>query len=410
MSFEYFISNRYLKSKKRSGFISFTTFFSFIVIFLGTACLTVILSIMNGFESIVIERFLAFDSHVRLLAKGETGIDNYSKIAEELNITDEVLVYSPFVQEKAMLETGKGRQVITLKGIDVESVNGVSKFNEKIVAGTENFKGIDGVTEAKPGIILGRGVADNLGLLPGEEVTIWNLKGLARYLQRPTIKTFVISGIIESELGEIDNYYTYVELPDAQRLFRMGNKISGIDINAHHIDDSNILAEVLRAKYNDEYNIRTWYDMRKNLFSSMELEKWAALVVLSLMILVASFSIACALIMLVLEKRKEIGILKSMGCSDKGIRNIFLINGLTIGGAGTFFGLLTGFSICFFQQKYEFIQLPPAVYIIDSLPIAMEPLYFVLVGIIALVLTYMASVYPSKQASKMIPSKALKYE
>ncbi len=409
MTFESFISNRYLRSKKRTGFISFTTFFSFIVIFLGVGCISIILSVMNGFESIVLDRFLAFDSHVRIVSKGENNITDHDMIMEKLEDIQGVKASSPYIQEKVMIQAPRYRKVVNLKGIDLNTIDGVSEFRRKIILGTTDFKG-EGVTERKRGIVVGKGVVDELAIVPGDELIIWSLRGLGKYFARPRVLRFIVTGIFESEIGEFDYMYAYVELDAAQRLFQMRNAVSGIDVDAESIEDTDLIAPHIRELYEGDHSVNTWYELHRNLFVSMKLEKWAALIVLSLMIVVASFSIASALIMLVLEKRKEIGMLKSMGASDKEIRKIFILNGMTIGGTGTILGLVTGFTVCILQQKFNFITLPTSVYIIDFLPVSIQAVDFILIGVISIILTFIATIYPAGSAAKLVPSKALKYE
>ncbi|MCP4725526.1 MAG: FtsX-like permease family protein [bacterium] len=409
MSFERFISNRYLRSKKRTGFISFTTFFSFIVIFLGVGCISIILSVMNGFESIVLDRFLALDSHVRIISKGENNITDHDGIGERLAGIPGVKAYSPYIQEKVMIQSSRYKKVVNLKGVDLRTIDNVSEFRQKIILGTTDFSG-EGVTSRKRGIVVGKGVVDELAIVPGDELIIWSLRGLGRYFARPRVLRFIVTGIFESEISELDYMYAFVEIDAAQKLFQMGDAVTGIDVDSERIEDTDLIAPVIKDLYDEEYSVKTWYELHKNLFVSMKLEKWAALIVLSLMILVASFSIASALIMLVLEKRKEIGMLKSMGTSDKEIRKIFVISGMTIGGSGTVLGLIMGFTVCLLQQKYNIITLPTSTYIIDFLPVSIQALDFILVGVISIVLTLAATIYPSKSAAKLIPSKALKYE
>jgi len=408
MSYEYFIAKRYLRSKKRTGLISFTTFFSFIVILLGVACLTTILSILNGFESVVLDRFLAFDSHVKVMSKGEEQFPDAEQFTTTLKNIPQITGYSPYISAKAMLTSDYGEFITTLKGVDLETVDRVSRFRDKVIYGTNDFT-IDTV-KTEFGIILGKATADKLLVTPGDEIRVMSLRGLSRVYQIPPVRKFTVTGIFDAEIIEYNLLYSFVPLSAMQRFLRMGNDVTGFDINTTHIENSTSVAQSLREVVPENLLVKTWFDLHKNLFASMKLEKWAALVVLSLMILVASFSIASSLIMLVLEKRKEIGILKSMGSSANGIKRIFIMNGMIIGSAGTILGLLIGLGFCLIQLKYELILLPTDIYIIELLPVKINPLDFILVGIIALILTFAATLYPARSAAKLIPARALKYE
>jgi len=409
MNYERYIAGRYLKSKKRTGKISFTTLFSFIVIVLGAGCITVFLSIMNGFESVVIDRFLALDSHIRVTGKGEARFPDPDVFSAALSSIPEMSGYSPYIMQKAMLISERGRMVVTIKAVDSETVDRVSRLRRSVVYGTDNFTSLDTV-QTYPGIILGSGLIDGLGVKLGETVKMMSSRGVGRYFREPDIRTFEVTGFFESGISEYDYLYAYISLRDGQRFFRMDESFTGFDINAESLDKSGALAEKIRAAAPDNVLVKTWYDLHKNLYSSMKLEKIAAFIILSLIILVASFSIASSLIMLVLEKRNEIGILKSMGSDERGIKRIFMMHGMIIGVAGTFLGLAIGLTACWIQLRYEIIKLPQDIYIIGSLPVKINPLDFLIVGVISLALTFAATLYPAWKAARLKPALALRYE
>ena len=408
MSFEYFIAKRYLRSKKRTGLISFTTFFSFIVILFGVACLTTILSIMNGFEAVVLDRFLAFDSHIVVAKKGETPFPDKEDFERRISNIKQIIDFSPYVEGKVILQSEFDKTITTMKGIDLKTIDKVSEIRNKIILGTNDFS--MNSQKVEYGIILGRDTADNLLVTVGEEVIVMGTRGLSRAFPQPPVRRFTVTGIFNAEIGEYNFLYSFVSLPDAQRFFRMGREITGYGINTTDIDDSPVVAQLINDEFEDEILVKTWYDLHKNLFLSMRLEKWGALIVLSLMIVVSSFSIASSIIMLVLEKRKEIGILKSMGTTTREIERTFIINGMIIGILGTVIGLILGLGFCLAQLRYEIVMLPTDIYIIDALPININPLDFALVGIIAIFLTFIATILPARAAGRMIPAKALRYE
>jgi len=410
MNYEFFIAKRYLMSKKRTGFISFSTLFSFIVIVLGVACITIIMSIMNGFESVVVDRFLALDSHVRIIGKGVDDLEEPDKIADILDSIPETAAYSPFILEKVMLISERETMVVSLKGIDLNTVDGVSKFHDVIVYGTGDFTSMDNPGQPRPGIILGEGVADRIGALRGDEIRIMSTRGVGGYFREPDVATFEVTGFFKTDISEYDYLYAFMSLPDAQRFFRMRGAVTGFDVNAADIEKTAELAGAIETALPDGMLVRTWYDLHKNLYSSMKLEKIAALLVLSLIILVASFSISSSLIMLVLEKRREIGIIKSVGSNEHGIKRIFVCNGMIISVFGTILGLVTGFVLSWIQLRYELILLPHDVYIISALPVEIRAIDYIMVGLIAMILTYCATLYPARKAAGMKPAQALRYE
>lgn len=408
MSYEFFIAKRYLRSKKRTGLISFTTFFSFIVTLFGVASLTTILSIMNGFEAVVLDRFLAFDSHIIVTTKGDKPLPESEQLEKAFNAISQVVSYSPYVSAKVILMSEYDKVITTLKGIDLATVDNVSKIRDKIIAGSTDFTLSGQIVDY--GIMLGKDTADNLLVSIGEEIVVMGLKGLGRVFQQPPTRRFTITGIFDAGIGEYNFLYSFTSVSSAQRFFRLREDLTGYDINVGHIDESPGVKNAIEDLFNEGVLVKTWYDLHENLFASMKLEKWAALIVLSLMIVVASFSIASSNIMLVLEKRKEIGILKSMGSDSAGIKKTFLLNGMTIGLSGTILGLLAGLGFCLAQLRYEFILLPTDIYIIDAMPIKINPLDFILVGCIAIVLAFSATILPATVAGRMIPAKALRYE
>ncbi|MFC1556773.1 FtsX-like permease family protein [candidate division KSB1 bacterium] len=409
MNYEYFIARRYLKSKRRTRLVSFTTFFSFIVIVIGVACITILLSIMNGFESIVIDRFLTVDSHINVIGRGSDQFPDRERFYNILESNSLIEGYSPYVEDKVMLISERENMVVTLKGIDPEKVNSVSEFSNIIVYGSDDFTGADTV-QARPGIILGDGVADRLGVLRGELIRVMSFRGVGGYFREPDVRIFEVTGFFRSDIGDYDFLNAYISLEDAQRFFRMGDGITGFNVNAGSLDRVENLAEEIRKASPENVIVNTWYDQHKSLYSSMKLEKIAAFVILSLIILVASFSIACSLIMLVLDKRREIGILKSMGGSERSIKRIFIINGMIIGLIGTLLGLGIGFLLSWLQMRFEFVPLPQDIYIISALPVYIKSFDFIAVGLITVILTLCSTLYPAQKAAGMLPTQALRYE
>ncbi|RKY85572.1 hypothetical protein DRQ09_07090 [candidate division KSB1 bacterium] len=409
MSFEVFISRRYLKSKKRTGFISYTTYISILGIFLGVTALIITMSIMNGFEGIVIKRFQSFDSHLKVYYKGMDRFPGEKSFISKVSSTGMVSGISPYIEGKAIITSPETSAGIILMGIDVKNIDKVSDIRNKVTFGSLSYLETENL-DPYPGIILGRVLADKLAVKLYDEVQIISTRGMGGLLRRPSTMKFLVKGFFEAEIAEYDSYYSFITLNSARKLFRMKNGITGFEINSYNIEDADKLAEEIKSTFGTQIVCKTWYDLHRSLFVSMKLEKWATLIVLSLIILVAVFNIVSSLIMLVLEKKKEIGILKSMGCSSRSISKIFINEGLIVGLIGIISGIITGFTICFLQQKYNLIPLPTDIYIINSLPVKMEALDFVLIGVIAFILTIASSLYPARMASKLTPIETIRAE
>jgi len=409
MSFEIFISKKYLKSKKRTGFISYTTYISVLGIFLGVMALIITMSVMNGFEGIVLDRFRSFDSHLKVYYKGSDEFLNEDNFVAYLDSSNLVKAYSPYIEGKAIISSAETHAAIILKGIDLTRIDSISDIRKKVVFGSMEHLAEEHL-DPYPGIILGRVLADRLAAKLDDEVQLISTKGLGRLLRRPSTQKYLVKGFFEAEIAEYDTYYAIVTINSLRKFFNMRGSVTGFELRAHDIKYTDRLAEEIKSRFGDKIVCDTWFDLHKSLFASMELEKWATLIVLSLIILVAVFNIISTLIMLVLEKKKEIGILKAMGCSSKSISKIFMVEGIIVGIIGIAAGVIAGFVLCLLQSTYGFISLPTDIYIIDSLPVKMEFFDFLIITLIAFLLVLGSTIYPSKMASELTPIETIRSE
>jgi lipoprotein-releasing system permease protein len=412
MGYEFFIARRYFKSKRKTGFISLITYFSLLGVTIGVFALVVVLSVMNGFESEVRSRFIGFDAHLRLQAFHSQPIAHYDSLMVQLEGMDHVVGVSPFIVEKAMIKVGENVEGVILKGTDERRVGTVSDLPKYIVYGGLDLgekPGADG--KKRPGIILGRQLADRLSAYElGMPVIVFSLKGINVPFVTPRVKIFRLAGIFESGMYDLDNTIAIVSIKAAQQLLKMPGQVHGLEIK---LDDMNRAAEVsdrLNRSLSYPFYTLTWFEMHRTLYSWMRLEKIVMFVILSLIIMVAAFNIAGSLIMMVMEKTREIGILKSMGATTAGIMRIFMFEGLLVGVLGTVLGSLLGFAVCWAQLKYQFFPLPADIYFIDFLPIRMEVLDFFFVGAAAIGISFVATIYPAVKAARLDPVTAIRYE
>ncbi|RMF70285.1 MAG: lipoprotein-releasing ABC transporter permease subunit [Calditrichaeota bacterium] len=412
MGYELFIANRYLKSKRKTGFISLITYISIIGVMIGVAALIIVLSIMNGFESEVRSRIIGFSAHVELRTFHDQGLDDYRKIIEQIENIDHIVGISPYINERALI-IGKGKKAgVAVKGVDPETVSQVSDIKQKIIYGLFEIGEVPGDGKRSyPGIVLGEYLADKLGVDLGDKVQILSPSGIQPFMSRmPHLLTFQVTGFFETGIFELDDVFAYISLKEAQRLFELKRRVSGLEIKLDDLYQADAVSEKIEKKLGYPYTTITWFEMNKNLFSWMQIEKWGAFIILSLIIMVAAFNIISTLIMIVLEKTKEIGILKSMGATSSGIMKIFMFEGLIGGVVGTILGLVIGYALCWAQLKYKFFSLPPDIYIISALPILMKVRDFVLISLAAIVICFLATVYPAMKASKLQPVEAIRYE
>jgi lipoprotein-releasing system permease protein len=410
MSYELFIALRYLKSKRRTGFISLISYFSIAGVAIGVAALIIVLSVMNGFETEVRDRIIGSDAHIRLVTFHEEGIEDYPSVIEKIKDVDHIVGISPYVMDKGLIREGPRTEGVIVRGVDPETVGKVSDLPQKITTGGLHLGRTD-VTgkENLPGIILGRFLADRLYSTLGDTVVLFS-PGASGPFSQPRAKRFHIAGIFETGLYEYDDVFAYVALPEAQELFQMGDTVTGLEIKLDHYERASKVKEMIQGILGYPYFPRTWYEMHRNLFNWMKIEKWMGFIILSLIIMVAAFNIISSLIMVVLEKKKEIGILKSMGATNKSIRRIFIYEGLAVGVIGTAAGILIGWGLCAAQLKYHFFSLPSDIYFVSELPILMKLTDFTVIAVIALLLCFIASVYPAHKASTLVPVEAIRYE
>ncbi len=404
MSFELYITKRYIKSTKITGFISFITLIAIIGIMLGTSALIIALSISNGFEKELKEKVIGFTSHIQISKFDVRYFDKDDWASfEKIKSIPNVKFVSPFVGREAMIRSSYAIEGVYLKGILPEYDFSIIK--KSIVEGKYDFDESDGF----PKIIIGKKLANKIGVELGDKVVILAIDPDNPYLTSPKVEQFKVSGIYETGMAEYDDIFVYVRLEHAQYLLDVGNKVSGFDVMVKNVDYLDETALLIQDKLGYPYYARTMYQMYRNLFAWLELQKKPIPIVLGLIIIVAVFNIIGTLLMMVLEKTKEIGILKSMGANSKSIMKIFVFQGLFIGIAGTILGNILAYVLCSIQLKYKPLSLPEDIYLMSSVPILLQPENFILVSIVTLLLCFFATLIPSYIASRVEPVEAIRF-
>ncbi|MCK4767328.1 MAG: lipoprotein-releasing ABC transporter permease subunit [Desulfobacula sp.] len=406
MAFELFIAGKYLKAKRKEGFISLITFLSVAGVAVGVMALVVVIAVMSGAETDFRKRILGLEPHI-LIMNYSGKFDTYSHILTELDQREQIREASPILFAQAMIRSSHSFSGVMIRGIDPEKGFSLVKgFN------TEQLKKAlcKGIKNGDlPGIILGQELANSVGVIKGDKVILMSPHGFISPMGHiPSMKRFVVTDTFDSGMYEYDSALAYVHLKEAQRLSGVKNKISAIGIWIDDVFNVKPVKDSLSDTLSYPFYLRDWMEINKSLFAALKLEKTAMFIILTLIILVAAFNIASALIMMVMEKTKEIAVLKAMGATNKTIRRIFMLKGMIIGFLGTFIGTISGVGICFILKKYDFIQLPDA-YPFSTLPVQLEYLDVLVIAVSAMTICFFSTLYPSYKASKMDPVEALRY-
>jgi lipoprotein-releasing system permease protein len=408
MSFERAIARRYLTSKRQVGLVTLISFISVIGVTIGVAALVIVLSVFNGFSGLVTSILINFDPHIRVELPRQSGSEIYEPLLRFAQDQRELQGVSRYAVGKAVVVSRNLNRVINVKGVELDKVDQVSGLREKIVLGNLGPGGGN-----KGEIVLGMALADRLGVVVGDTVSIVSLAGSETallQLGQPLIRRFHVGGIYESNNKDYDSFFAFVGLDAAQSLFNMGNRISGVEMRLRSITQSDELKSRIEEKFGPQYRVMTWYDLHRDLYSVMRLERWMAYIILCLIIGVASFNLLGSLTMSVIEKTRDIGILKSMGATNTSIVKIFMFEGVLVGVLGSVLGLTLGLSLVWLQSRYHLFPLDPTVYIIPAIPVEVHALDLVIVACTALALCSLAALYPAKRASHFVPVEAIRWE
>jgi len=416
MRYEWFIGLRYLKAKRKQTFISIITIISIVGVAVGVMTLIVVLAVMSGFEKTLKEKILGTQAHLVVLKANQQGMDHYEEVLKQVQDVKGVVSAAPFIFNQVMLSSESSVSGVVIKGIDPDRVGKVTELAHNMKAG--RLQDLKGESDS-PGIILGAELAKHLGVTLNDAIQVVSPLGTMTPMgMMPKMKRFRAVGIFYSGMYEYDNTMAYVSLESAQKFFGMGARITGIEIKTNDIYKVKEIGKEIRQKLGFPFWTKDWMEMNRNLFSALKLEKIAMFIILVLIVLVAALNIISTLIMVVMEKNKDIAILKSMGTPSKGILRIFIIEGGIIGVVGTALGTILGLGIAlnldkivgFLENRFGFKIFSPDIYYIEKFPSQVNPMDVGLIIMTAILISLLATLYPSWRASRLDPAEALRYE
>jgi len=416
MNYELFIGLRYLRARRRETFISLITLISILGVMIGVMTLNVVMAVMTGFEEVLRDRLLGINAHIAVIKSGDR-LTDYEQVVDQIQQEKGVVAAAPSVYGQVMVTSGGRVSGVVVRGIDPDRAARVVDIQPYIKEGSLGALKksypveVEGRSVSLPGAILGTRLAGQLKVLVGEPIQVVSPLATPTVLGMvPKVRRFVVAGLFDSGMHEYDATLVYMNLPDAQRFFEIGDSVSAIEIRVQDVYQAQEIAGKIQRQLGFPYFAEDWSRLWPNLFSALRLEKTVYFLVLLLMVLIGAFNIISTLIMVVMEKKKDIAILQSMGATRRSIRRIFLIKGCVIGTVGTLLGVLFGYGICLLIERYQFIELPKDVFLISTVPVRIYLGNFVLVALTSFFVCLLASVYPARHAAKLDPVEIIRYE
>ncbi len=406
MKFTLFIAKRYLLAKKEAGFITVISMISIIGVTIGVAALIVVLSVFNGFNGLVTNILVGFDPHIRISIPKQSTQERIDSVRSFVRSHSDMSGMSGYVSGKGMLISKKTTKVIFVRGLEKENISGVSGLPESMIIGNTDF------SEERYEIVVGYSLADKLGIGVDDTIYVVTSAGIENALSGfalPQLFALRVRGIYEAKNKDYDGLYAFTLIRTAQQLFAVPS-VMGFDVRLKSISGSDAFMEDFRKTFSDPVTVQSWYDLHKDLYSVMQVERWSAFIILALIIAVASFNLLGSLTMTVIEKTRDIGILKAMGATQRDILTIFRLEGVLVGFTGSLLGLVLGTFICWLQMEFHLFALDSNVYIIPAIPIEMRTMDLILVPLSALLLCSVAAYYPSRRAALLQPSEAVRWE
>ncbi|MFW6192768.1 MAG: FtsX-like permease family protein [Gemmatimonadota bacterium] len=414
LSLEWFVARRYLSGGRGGGFMSLITLIAVGGVAVGVMALIVVIGVMTGLQNDLQRKILGATPHGRVLEIGrEVRMNDWRSVLEEVGSDPAVTGAAPFVYTEVGLNAGSASysEGAVLRGLPQDSAGlSVGRLGEQLVAG--QLPSRDTASDGRPGLVVGRRLADRLGLYPGETVAVISVQNteLTPTGLMPQMARFRVTGVFETGLYQYDTKFTFAELSEVQQFLGLGDAVTGVEFNVEDPWRAGEVGRRLQEDLGHRYEIDDWQQQNASLFEALKLEKLAMAVILLLIVLVAAFNIVSTLIMMVTDKTREIGILRSMGITEGGIRRIFVLQGTVIGIVGTTIGAAMGGAVAWALDRYQFVDLPGDVYFVDHLPVELAPFDLGLILGASVLISFLATLYPSSRAADLTPVEAIRHE
>jgi lipoprotein-releasing system permease protein len=408
--FELFVASRYLRARRKQAVISIITVISVIGVAAGVMALVIALAVTNGFRNTLQRNMLGAMAHIDVMNRQQlNGIENWRDLEARIRKLPHVIAVAPALYMPVFLSGPVNSKGVELKGIDVDAELPITGALKHLKAGS-----LDRLRDPNadpPGILLGSRLVADTGMVMNSKITLVSPEGnLTPFGMLPTFRKFYIGGIFETNFSDFDDGWAFTSIQAAQKALGLDDVVNQIEVNVDDLNRADVYAKEIEKAIGPQYTTTTWMELNKQLFSALNMERVVTMVVIGLILLVAALNILITLVMLVMEKYRDIAILMSMGARASQVRRIFMLQGVLIGAVGSAVGLIVGYSICYFAGKYHWIKLPEAVYPISYLPFEARWVDGIWIAGVAILVSFLATIYPAKSATRIAPAEVLRYE